>query len=172
MLEFLDPLGGSRKLAMTESLSIELRNAVSSEAAALSALAKRSKAHWPYSPDHLAQWHDDLTVTEQTIADTHCTVVLMHGQLAGYYVLDPRRSPWSLEHFWVDPEHMGRGVGRALLEHAVAQARAGAASAISIDSDPYAEPFYLACGAQRVGELSSPISGQPARIRPQLRLPL
>jgi hypothetical protein len=38
----------------------------------------------------------------------------------------------------------------------------------TIDSDPNAEPFYLACGAERTGAIPAPIAGQPARVRPQL----
>ena len=75
----------------------------------------------------------------------------------------------ELEHFWVDPAHMGRGVGRALLEHAIATSRRLGATAIDISSDPNAEEFYLRFGACRVGEVSAPVDGQP-RSLPRLEL--
>lgn len=65
---------------------------------------------------------------------------------------------------------MRRGIVRALLAHAVSTARSGGASAIAIDADPSAEPFYLACGARREGVVAAPVSGNPARVRPQLTL--
>ena len=77
---------------------------------------------------------------------------------------------WQLEHFWVAPENMGCGVGRALLAHAVGIAASGGAQALAIDADPNAEPFYLACGALRVGAVAAPTEGAPSRARPQLLL--
>jgi GNAT superfamily N-acetyltransferase len=65
---------------------------------------------------------------------------------------------------------MRRGIGRALLGHAVSTARGGGASTIAIDVDPNAEPFYLACGARREGVVAAPVSDNPARVRPQLTL--
>lgn len=39
---------------------------------------------------------------------------------------------------------------------------------ITVDSDPNAEAFYLACGASRRGKVPAPIAGEPHRVRPQL----
>ena len=57
----------------------------------------------------------------------------------------------TLEHFWVEPAHHGRGVGRTLFAHAVRVARSRGAARIRIVSDPFAEGFYLRLGAERVG---------------------
>ncbi len=64
---------------------------------------------------------------------------------------------------------MGRGVGRALFEHARKVAAEAGATVVEIDADPYAEPFYLRMGARRVGEVQSEVDGQP-RVRPLLHL--
>lgn len=155
---------------MSAITSIQLRPVTPQEAPILSALAEDSKGHWPYSPEQLALWREDLTVSAQLIASTQCWAALSASQIVGCFVLDPRAKPWSLEHFWVHPEHMGRGVGRALLERAVTLAQQGRVAEVSIDADPYAEAFYLACGAVRVGEITAPIAGAPQRVRPQLLL--
>jgi len=39
---------------------------------------------------------------------------------------------------------------------------------VTVDADPNAESFYLACGADRCGEVPAPIRGEPGRVRPQL----
>ena len=75
-----------------------------------------------------------------------------------------------LEHFWVLPGQMGKGVGRALLVYARGLAAAGGANRISIDADPYAERFYRACGANTVDIKAAPIPGMPQRVRPQMLL--
>jgi len=63
---------------------------------------------------------------------------------------------------------MRRGVGRALVSHALQTASRGGASEVTVDADPNAEAFYLDCGAVRCGEVAAPIAGQPTRVRPQL----
>jgi molybdenum cofactor cytidylyltransferase len=63
---------------------------------------------------------------------------------------------------------MHRGIGRALLAHALATAARGGAAEVIVDADPNAESFYLECGAIRRGEVAAPIAGQPNRVRPQL----
>lgn len=83
--------------------------------------------------------------------------------------LDDRAAPWSLEHCRVDPRCLRRGVGRALLARVRAAAAAAGETAVAIDADPLADPFYLALGARRVGEIAAPIAGQPGRVWPHLR---
>ena len=157
---------------------VTLRPARAGEAAALSALAFASKSHWPYTAAQLALWPDDLSLSEADVQDGTVSVAELPGQAApaGWMRLLPAPpampDPWVLEHFWVAPAAMGQGVGKALLAQAVALARAGGASALSIDADPYAEAFYLAQGAQRVGVVAAPLEAQLERVRPQLLLAL
>ena len=153
-------------------MSWTIRAAREEEAALLSSLAMESKAHWGYSRRQLGAWRDELTFTVATLRSSITQVAEVEGQVAGVYSLEPSPTDWSLEHFWVAPRHMGRGIGRALLEHAARKAGEGGAAGLAIDSDPGAEPFYLACGARRVGELAAPIEGEPERVRPQLYLSL
>jgi len=151
---------------------MQIRSAHEHEASILSLLAMESKAHWRYSAAQLARWREDLTVSRDTISSFPVHVAELEGRIAGFYVLDPTPSHWSLEHFWVSPASMHRGVGRTLLNHAAGLAADGGAAAIAIDADPNAEPFYRACGARRVGSIPAPIEGDPARRRPQLLLPV
>jgi GNAT superfamily N-acetyltransferase len=73
-----------------------------------------------------------------------------------------------LEDLFVEPDAIGTGVGRLLIEHVRARARAEGMTSLSIDADPNAEAFYVAMGAVRVGE--SPSASIPGRMLPQLRL--
>ena len=66
----------------------------------------------------------------------------------------------------VEPGVIGRGVGRRLFEHAVATARELGFKRFTIDSDPDAEPFYLAMGAVRIG--TTPSGSIPGRTLPLL----
>ena len=149
-----------------------IRAARPDEAAELSALAWRSKQYWGYSSEVMRGWSAALHISAVDIA-AHATYAAEEdGELVGCYALMKAQPAWQLEHFWVDPGRMGRGIGRALVEHAIGIARQGGVKSIAIDADPNAEAFYLACGAKRVGEIAAPIPNEPGRVRPQLVLEL
>ncbi len=147
-----------------------IRRAVESESNTLSALARAAKAFWPYTAAQLAAWRDDLQISAALIASSPTYVAELEGEIGGFYSLIQESRTWNLEHLWVAPDRMRRGIGRALLAHAMEVAAQGGAASLAIDADPYAEPFYLACGARRVGAIPAPIEGQPGRERPQLLL--
>ena len=149
---------------------MKTRRAAESEAAALSAIAMEAKAHWSYPAAQLEAWRKDLTITPAAIAAMPVYIAELDGRLAGFYCVETGGPAWTLEHFWVRPEFMVRGVGRALLSHAAGLAAQSGVTSIAIDADPNAEAFYLANGARRVGEVAAPIDGEPHRVRPQLLL--
>ncbi len=60
---------------------------------------------------------------------------------------------------------MGRGFGKQLWQHTMQVARSLGARRVLIASDPFAEGFYRAMGAPRVGEV-------PSDAIPGRRLPL
>ena len=149
---------------------MQIRRARASEASALSALALAAKQHWRYAPEDIERWRHLLTVTEDDLASRPAFVAETERGAVGFYLLARKGATWELEHLWVSPQFMRRGIGRALLAHATRTARAGGATAILIDADPNAEAFYLACGAARVGSVAAPIASEPERVRPQLSL--
>ncbi|GAA0575970.1 hypothetical protein GCM10010172_70880 [Paractinoplanes ferrugineus] len=76
----------------------------------------------------------------------------------------------ALGNLWIDPAFIGRGIGRALWEHATHVAADLGFTSLLIDADPHAEGFYRAMGATRVGESAS--TAVPGRLLPQLRFVL
>lgn len=152
-----------------------IRRARRDEAAALTALAIRAKASWGYSPQALAGWRDALTITPRKIERQPVWVrEAPDGTVIGFHALRKLDdgSGWELDDLWVAPAWQRRGIGTALLRHALEQAGALGARALSIDADPLAEPFYVRCGAVRTGACPAPIPEDPARVRPQLRIDL
>jgi len=149
---------------------MQFRRAVEQEADTLSKVAFESKASWAYSTAQLSAWEEDLAVQARTIAAFPTYVVESEAEVLGFFVLIPMPGHWKLEHFWVLPAAMGRGIGRAMLKFALGIAAREGATALEIDADPNAEQFYLACGAVKVGSLVAPIEGLPDRTRPQMLL--
>ena len=148
-----------------------VRAAHPSEAAALTELALRSKAHWGYDEAFMAACREELTVTAASVRDGPYFVAESDGALLGFYGiarLDEQRA--DLLHFFVDPPAIGHGHGALLLRHAAERARALGYRTLVIDADPNAEGFYLAQGARRIGEAAS--GSIPWRQLPQLRMDL
>lgn len=147
---------------------MNIRPAQEHEAEALSALALEAKAYWGYSAAAIESWRQDLSVSSDTIASRPTFVAGVGDEIVGFYSLVPSNDSWKLDHLWVLPQFMDRGIGRALVAHALQTALRGGASSVTVDADPNAESFYLACGGVRCGEVPAPIPGEPARVRPQL----
>ncbi len=146
------------------------RRARASEAAALSELAFRSKAYWGYETDFLEACRPELTLTPEFIGRAEVHLLELHGRPLGFYSLVRWNSDIELGHFFVDAQHIGNGVGRALWQHAVGRARALGFERLLVQSDPNAEGFYLRLGAERIGEVPSRI--QAGRSLPLLLYPL
>lgn len=139
---------------------VGLRPGRATEAAALSALARRSKGHWGYDQAFLEACRWELTLTAEQAAEA--TVAEVGGVAAGFVLLaapnpngDAGERVGELAMLFVDPPLIGRGLGRLLLDAAVRAARARHWSHVRVESDPGAEGFYLAAGATRVGTVPS-----------------
>ncbi|MEV6851017.1 GNAT family N-acetyltransferase, partial [Actinoplanes sp. NPDC051411] len=142
---------------------MDLRPARPSEAALLSELALRSKAHWGYDPEFLELCRPVLTLRPGEVEPRRTVVADAGGQIQGFYTLDDG----ELGNLWIDPDHLRQGVGRSLWNHAVEAARALGLTELLIVADPHAEGFYRAMGAVRTGEVPSEV--EPGRRLPQLR---
>ena len=147
---------------MTDSIAI--RNAVPSEAAHLSALALRSKAHWGYSPEFIQSCKNELTYQPSQIADdkSQFVVAQRRSEIVGFYALEGVSArQFELIALFVEPEHIGDGVGRELMKHALDNVAARSGQSVLIQGDPNAEKFYFAAGAKQIGTRESgSISGR------------
>lgn len=149
---------------------MQIRRGRPGEHAELSALALAAKAHWGYDARDLDRWRGDLTLTAEAIRAQPTFVAELDGRIAGFAQLGDTPGGIELDHFWVHPDCMGQGVGRALLRHAQVEASRLGYVQLLIDADPNAEGFYLACGALRTGARPAPTVDAPERVRPQLVL--
>lgn len=156
---------------MTESIAI--RPARSEESQLLSELAFRSKAYWGYSPEFMAACRAELSVSEADIASPrrHYVLAESDGNILGYYALERLSAiEYELEALFVEPQHIGQGIGRQLIEHAKSYARGIGARSLLIQGDPNAERFYIAAGGCRIGERES--GSIPGRCLPEFRIVL
>jgi N-acetylglutamate synthase-like GNAT family acetyltransferase len=136
---------------------MRIRAARSDEADLISDLAVRSKAYWGYDDDFLAGSRIQLAVRPDEVAHRRVTVAERDGVVVGFYALEGEPPVGVLDLMFVDPDHLRAGVGRRLFAHVVSTAREVGLTAFTIDSDPFAEGFYLAMGAVRTGEAASSV---------------
>lgn len=164
-------------------MSIRVRPAAPREAAALSALALRSKAHWGYDAEFLEACRAELTYTAEQIAGAGApqqgggfgvvefgVVDAAGGTPAGFFRFSGTPPVGELDALFVDPAHIGTGLGGLLLRAALEQAATAGFTALELDADPGAAPFYRHHGARQVGE--SPSGSIPGRVLPRLRFRL
>ena len=144
-----------------------IRRARVGEAGSLSELALRSKAHWGYHAEFLEAMRELLTFTERDLVDDLVYVLEQGREPVGVYRIVGNPPEGELSDLWLDPSFIGRSLGRRLFRHALDTAAAHGYRTLIIESDPNAEGFYAAMGADRIGERRSP-SG---RILPLLRIP-
>lgn len=149
---------------------ITLRTARPDEAELLSELALRSKGYWDYDAAFLDACRDELTLDPSEVEQRRTTVAEGDEQVLGFTTLEGEPPGGVLGMMFVEPETIGRGLGRALFAHTVEKARTLGFTELSIDADPGAEPFYTAMGAVRTG--SVPSGSIPGRLLPQLTMTL
>lgn len=101
---------------------MRIRPARPDEAAALAALAVRSKAHWPYPAAFIARFATGLGLTPGVVATNDVQVAEIDGEVRGFYTLLHRGGTAVLDDLWLEPGEIGRGSGRLLFEHAAARA--------------------------------------------------
>lgn len=152
---------------------LRIRRARPEEAEELNALTMRSKAHWGYDAELLEAWRTDLALDADTIArnPVYCAEDANSGAVVGvshFYPINDEEV--YLDHLFVEPAWMGRGVGALLWRHAVAQAEAQGARALVFGADPNARPFYERMGAVVAGWKDSPLV--PSRRNPLMRYAL
>lgn len=133
---------------------------------ALLNLAVRAKGSWGYGEDLLRAF--EATMHSSLDRPGLAFVLAESGStLAGYASLDAAGNAAWLEDLWVDPAWQQRGIGAALLSAVMSEAARRGARVLECESDPNAEPFYVARGAQRIAMNPSTLDAR--RMIPTVR---
>jgi N-acetylglutamate synthase-like GNAT family acetyltransferase len=147
-----------------------IRRAETADAAALTALARTSKAAWGYDAAFMAACRAELTVGARDIRRDLVYLIERDGQVVGFYRLRVQGTLGEVAMMFVAPDVLGAGIGRRLWAHLEEVARQADVTRLEVDSDPHAEGFYRARGMQRIGE--APSGSIPGRRLPRLAKPI
>jgi GNAT superfamily N-acetyltransferase len=120
-----------------------------------------SKGHWGY-PDELMKRFAKLISMDQDYIRKHEVWVIENAdEIAGFYGLIHGGEVCELDHLWLLPRYIGKGLGRQLFEHALQRAQVAGALRMEWQAEPNAVGFYERMGAYRVrtetGLLGTPI---------------
>jgi GNAT superfamily N-acetyltransferase len=150
-------------------VSLRIGPADARDAAALSALCLRSKAHWGYDRDFLERCAATLRVDPDACVRGDVLVATKADRPVGVAAIrmPQGQSPATLELLFVEPGTIGRGIGAALFRAVVALLGDRGIQTFDVAADPYAAPFYARMGARQVGE--APSDAMPGRLLPLYR---
>ena len=144
----------------TATDTIQIRPGDPADAERLTDLVAASKAFWGYSEQQMTLFQDELRIDAGRLMRSPAFVAWAGDVAVGICTLEENEAiRLSMEHLFVTPRSMGRGVGRALVCAAIEWARASGYTTIEIWSDPHAVGFYRTMGARRTGEAPSLIPG-------------
>ncbi len=152
---------------MPESI-VTIRLAQAGEAEALTELSLKSKGSNGYDDAFMAACREELTVTDQRLAEGEYWVA-ESGGLRGCACLlaEPDSRSGEVHAFFIDPDWQRRGVGRLIWQKLLERAKEEGLAELHLDADPAAVPFYEAMGFKIVGE--SPSGSIPGRSLPLMK---
>jgi ribosomal protein S18 acetylase RimI-like enzyme len=137
------------------SVVAAVRDAQPDDASALAALQRRSSDVWEEYRGLLAANPDAIEPPHQAIVEGRVRVAVdASRRRLGFSVVRPQEGGrCELDDLFVEPDSMGRGVGRRLVDDAAARSAAAGASFIDVISNPNAVGFYERLGFHMTGEV-------------------
>jgi GNAT superfamily N-acetyltransferase len=137
-------------------MEVTIRRAAAGDGRRLREITIASKGHWGYDPERVRTWVDGLHLPSRIASSAELHVADLDGEVVAWAeLLPPANGVCVLDHLWVDPPWIGRGIGTSLLEHAAERARRLGATALEIESEPSAVGFYTGLGARHVRDEAS-----------------
>jgi GNAT superfamily N-acetyltransferase len=152
-------------------MNYKIIRAQSQHAQVLTEIAISAKRHWHYPEAWIQHWLPQLTISAEYISATEVWIMTNENKLIAFYALSQNEAGCELDHLWVLPEYIGKGIGKALVEHALERCKVLGTSTLKIDSDPNAQAFYERMGAKKISESSSQLFGEE-RILPIMEITL
>ena len=145
----------------------ELRDAEPGEAVEIASLHRRASYVWPRDRVLLEAHPELLQPQHEAIAQGRVRVAVdPRGRLLGFStVLPPAAGVVELDSLFVEPDAMGVGVGRALVEDAAARAAALGAHAGDVTANDNAVGFYERAGFRITGEAGTRFGPAPRMRR-------
>ncbi|WP_085900017.1 GNAT family N-acetyltransferase [Kiloniella majae] len=124
----------------------------------LPTIALKSKSHWDYPQNFLdkCKVFFEEEFTEEYLKESHTFIIKQDEEIIGMGSLLWKEVP-MIDNFWLLPENIGKGYGKQAFDLLVQEAKNLGWPNLTAIADIYAEGFYKAMGAKRVGEVPSEV---------------
>jgi GNAT superfamily N-acetyltransferase len=133
-------------------MEMKIRRPRIDELSLLSSLALRSKAYWGYDNEFIEMCREELTVKKRFLEEHEIFIGELEQKITGFYVLEEiNANKTELSFLFIEPQFIKNGIGKKLFAHAIRLAFSRNYRSIIIQSDPFAEAFYLKMGAVKIG---------------------
>jgi len=113
-------------------------------------IAIEAKAHWGYDRARVEEWALAGDFEPESLRSRLLYVAEADGRPVGWAALIPGGEVAWLEDLWVEPEWIGKGLGRQLFERAADEARLRGARRLEWEAEPNATGFYERMGGTYV----------------------
>lgn len=131
---------------------VVIRAAVIADRHVLEELQRRASLNNPGDRAALLANPDAIEIPPVQIAAGQVFVAERDGAIVGFSAVVPRQDlDMDLDGLFVEPELWGQGIGRLLVDHCVAFARARGCAALHVVGNPHADGFYRACDFELIG---------------------
>lgn len=140
-----------------------IASASSARLAEINDVIARSKAYWPWPEHYLSAALPLLRISAEYLNENPCAVAMdSGGAILAFGSLAPADERTYVDHLWVRPDRIGRGIGRCVCDRLLRCARDRHLEALWVLPDPPAEGFYRNRGFVDTGErVPSRIPGGP-----------
>ena len=156
-------------------MEVIIRQAKPEEHETLTQISFAAKKYWNYPQEYFDVWKDELTISEDYVKDNSVFVAEADGEPTAYYSIVEVKQEFRagktkvekgfwLEHMFVMPEYIGKGIGRAMYAHMKEHCRSKLIDKLRIFADPYAKGFYEKMGATYIKERPSSIEGRTVSL--------
>jgi len=140
------------RLGKRTMLSVKMRRALASERMALEDLQWRASLQNAGDREALLANRDAIELSVGQIEGGGVFVAEAAATIVGFAAILPRDDgDAELDALFVEPDFWQRGIGRALVEHCCAAAKAAEAKSLHVVGNPHAEGFYRSCGFAKFG---------------------
>ncbi len=130
---------------------MEVRTATPDDVPALQRIFRRASLSNEGDRALFAEHPELLDWADTPLKEQRTRVAVVDGRIAGFHSLLVVNGVIELEDLFVDPDDMGKGVGRALTDDAAARAREQGFDGLEVDANPHAKAFYLKAGFEDLG---------------------
>ncbi|HEY2788837.1 MAG TPA: GNAT family N-acetyltransferase [Gaiellales bacterium] len=137
--------------ARDRTAHVRIRAAAAGEGERLREITTAAKGFWDYDPARVREWGAALDLSPGRLATAYAYVAELDGRAVAWAeILPPAGGVCVLEHLWVDPALIRRGLGSRLFEFAAERARELGATALEWEAERNALGFYRMMGGRHL----------------------